>query len=319
MNFTPLTDYDLTIQHKFNVYLNYIVSLSDEINSNEYFLNVFESKELHDIKSQNKKINYHKVSNLLRIAWATEVQLSANRNNTDLTPYANHWSCVQAYYSVYLTVRSLLVAMNHSASEKNTHRATIDNMNKEISKRPELFPYPWKVLCVGNPNKSELITFINTNNNEIPDHTHNSLKRNIKFIDRYGQFLKTTRKRIYDSKRVEFLHREKLKRLPKGQEEKIIDKMSPSSLLDCLFRLRVRSNYEDSDIFMPEISSNNDAYAFNNALQNICNNTLLVFEIIICAYVKKDKYKDMVENFSRKHTEGSALIDRMEYIFDKLY
>lgn len=320
MKFNVLTEEDLANGIKFKVYLNYILSLASELKNSHYtnldhLKYVVSSKDFKNILSQKKHFDGAKVNKLLRNAWLTELQLNFAKTNPGLVPYANHWGCVQIYYSSYLAMRSLLIVMNHSSLDVSAHSSTISNVNKEILKRPLLFPFPWNILCVGNPNSSS-INFKNIPEDIDPVHNNNSFGRDVSFLDRYCQFLKTTRQRTFKEKKNEWLKKNKRKRFPNNQIETLLKSMSPTSFFDCLFRLRVRSNYMDSDIFASDAVSNNDALAFNNALQDICHHTLQILELIISAYYKISEYRKVANDFLRKQTDSVSLNMRLAAILE---
>jgi len=255
-----------------------------------------------------------KITRLLRNAWYTETQLNLTKDNPELIPYANLWACVQSYYAVYLCMRSFLIAMNHSSADKNTHTDTLESINKEIDKRPDLFPNFWRILCDGNPNDSRTTKFKNTENGIQINHSISSLNKNISFVDRYCQFLKTTRKRSFDEKRKKYLTKNGAKRLTKKDIENILKNMHPTTIFDCLFRLRIRSNYHDSEIFMPNIVSKNEALAFNESLRTICSHSLLIFEILISGYIKSNQYTKITNDFLRGLNFESPLKNRLNTI-----
>ena len=61
--------------------------------------------------------------------------------------------------------------------------------------------------------------------------------------------------------------------------------MRPTTLFDLLWRLRIRSNYEEGDAFLTGPLSTSDAADFHNALCTIVAATLLTVEIFLAHHV----------------------------------
>ena len=176
MLFTFPTKDEDHIHNTFTTYFNYIVNLGTELSSNSrYLIEVGNSKAFRNILSSRKQsVDTDKIYKFLRNAWCTELQLNFIKDRPKLTPYVNHWACVQVYYSIYLAMRSFLIAMDHSALNERLHAKIIGYINVEFDERSDLLPYPWRVICIGDPRSSKTIEFKNTPTNVLDFGRHSS-------------------------------------------------------------------------------------------------------------------------------------------------
>ena len=136
--------------HRFRTYFNYLCSIDAYIENKDNLIgDVVASQSFRGIQG-GKSFDTKKVEKLLRNAWITEMQMEMAGRQRDFSIYANHWAPVQAYYSVYLALRSLFIVMGRS-DLGGEHASNLKAVAEVISARPDLFPYPWKVLCIGDP------------------------------------------------------------------------------------------------------------------------------------------------------------------------
>ncbi len=305
--FKPYTEEELLSQLKFKVYLNYLESISTALDST-YFK---ETKHLRSVAESNtfksirpKQVDYNKIKTLLRNAWFTEIQLNFTSNHPEFVGYSNHWASVQLYYAVYLAIRALFVAMNQSFQGNHQHASNLREISREIEKRPELFPIPWCMTCSGDPNDDKNIMFNNLPKN-VKISLVSALSPKSNFWDSYALFLKTTRKKMLEDKRQEWLYKNKKKKLTLQGRRGILDKMPPTTIFDCLFRLRVRANYQDVELFLMTIEDQESASRFNYSLRNTLKHTLQVIELLIARYLGKDKYHELIHNFIKDENHGN--------------
>jgi len=318
LKFKSYTEEDLLNQNKFKVYLNYLKSISNLLDHSyftetRYLEEIIFSKTFKDIKSKNTDIG--KITKLLRNSWLTEIQLNFTKDHPEFMAYSNHWACVQLYYSVYLSLRALSVAMNKQEPGAHHHAATLREISQDIYNRPNLFPYPWRVICAGDPNKPNFIY--------LPQNVLISpispLVSNPKFWDSYSTFLKTTRKRQLESKRKDWLNKNKRKNLSKEARKEITTKMPPTTFFDCLYRLRTRANYQDAELFLMAIEIEEWAKTFNYSLRNIANHTLLIIELLIMRYMGKQNFVKIVSDFLKYEKHSNRAVAERWKLLNTLY
>lgn len=130
-----------------------------------------------------------------------------------------------------------------------------------------------------------------------------------KLWDCFCLFLKTTHDRLIEERCREWKSTHQTqkgtarKRLPTGQKLKIAQKVRAVSIFDCFYRLRIRSNYKDVDIFILGSSSPETEYYFD-ALCNITDKTLFLIENYIDRYLGRNKLKQLVYKYKEADTLG---------------
>ena len=263
--------------------------------------------------------NPSRVRELMRNAWCTEIQLSVAARQEDLLGYSNHWAPVQLYYAVYLALRALFLASNRDIP--NDHSATLKCIAEMIRTRPDLFPQPWKTLCVGDPKGSPV---------KYPNLPPGTIVQNISpltnpgfapFWDYYCLLLRTTRERQGAAAVQEWKRRNKKKNIPKAKRSETMENMPPTSFFYALYRLRIRSNYADAESFLISLYNVADNKDFHRSLRRIAWHTLKVIELLVARFITKSQYGAWVEEFSKldKSGLGAELVRRRWSTLQRLW
>jgi hypothetical protein len=257
-----------------------------------------------------ERIDLIKIKSLLRNAWFTETQLNHSREYPEFIPYANHWACVQVYYAVYSNMRALFTAVNPQIG--GAHALNLKEISQLIVNRRAMFPYPLSVTCSGDPESKDSIAYNNLPAN-VGISQISALKSNPKFWDSYCLFLKTTRRRQIEDKRKDPPY-SKQKRISKIVKSEIVNSIPPTTLFDCLFRLRVRANYDDIDSFIIAVDDKDSAYKFHSSLINIGYHTMQATELLILRYIGKNNFVALVSEFKRDVKYDAAVCARLELL-----
>lgn len=94
-------------QNRFKTYLNYLKALTFFSGNIEDELQKIASSKMFSSIQCNKSPDV-KTRLLLRNAWLTEIQFNLSYSYTEFIPYTIHWAAVQAYYAIYLQLRTYL-------------------------------------------------------------------------------------------------------------------------------------------------------------------------------------------------------------------
>lgn len=296
---------------KFRTYVNYLSNLrlyleSEYSDPQDIIARVVDDPTFKRIQG-GKCRDPNGVQVLLRNAWFTELQIRLVAAYEDMIPYSNHWAPVQLYYSSYLAARALFLAGGRDVGTQ--HTPTLRALSGEIRSRPGLFPYPWKLLCDGDPEKGSVRHY------PLPDEVEikqiSGLEKFPSFWDSFGMLLKTTRHRQLRRSIDDWKRRERRKRIDTPTRKKLATKLPPTSIFDALYRLRVRSNYSDADTFLLSLENNREAFEFHRALSTLGCYTMCVFELLIAAHVGKRNYDRWTKDFERfdvaGHSRGTLL------------
>jgi len=299
-----LTEEQLEELNRFKTYLNYLKAIS------LFFTKDPEASRLSDVVNSRAFSSLRggqcpdtpRVRQLMRNAWCTEIQLSVAARQVDFLGYSNHWAPVQLYYSVYLALRALFLASNQDVP--NDHSATLKCVAEMIRTRPDLFPQPWRTLCVGKPKGSTL---------KYPNLPPAIVVQNISpltnpgfapFWDYYCLLLRTTRDRQGIIAVDEWKKRNKKKNIPKAKRTETMDNMPPTSFFYALYRLRLRSNYADAESFLITLENEVDNKDFHRSLRSIGWYTLKIIELLVARHIGKSQFGIWVDEFSKLDRSG---------------
>lgn len=288
---------------RFQTYLNYIeniAALLDALYSNRELLcqSVAKTKTFTSIQG-GKCSEPHKVEKLLRNAWFTELQLSIASANHDFIVYSNHWAPVQVYYSAYLLLRAFLIASGQGV--RGGHSTTLKAIATQIEHRNELFPAPWGILCDGNPYNKDETNYIGVPKGVVPEKVSAlSKQHNVDFLDSYAMFLRTTRKRLIDRRCDDWKRDNHRGRMDSKVKSSYIASLQPTSIFDAMYRLRLRSNYEDADSFLLTLDMDKEALTLNQAMQKLTWYTSFLMELLITKYIGKKNMDLLIKHFVNK-------------------
>ena len=210
------------------------------------------------------------IKKLLFNAWNTELVLALPGTiSGEFTKCANHWSPVQAYYSIYLALQAYFRC--RGLTPPRDHSAALSTIAAHLCSQ-NLFPPFWNVCCEAEPTSKGArytnlpagvsIDPINPLTTPAPQD----------FWNWYGMLLRTTRKRQFAKKLKESGKQFRTKagktrkRFMAHHKAQVVRGLRPTTIFDFLYRLRVRSNYEDADAFILGTMSQADAEEFNSGL-----------------------------------------------------
>jgi hypothetical protein len=305
------TEEELQETHRFRTYLNYLLSLDKFIpeDSNLIIKKVIKSRSFNRIQG-GRDIDIGKIGKLLRNAWCTEIQLSISSKHSEFLDFSNHWAPVQVYYACFLLLRAFFYSSNQEI--KPLHSSTLHSISNEIKIRSNLFPYPWKVLCSGNPDCKKVNYENLPPGLRIAQISPLSNYNKVSFWDSFCMFLRTTRIRQLKQLFNEWKNKKNKKRISPKAKIHYIESLPPTSVFNCLYRLRLRSNYSDADSFLLSLHGTESAFLFNKSLKKLCWSTLLLLELLICKYISKQAFHRIVTDFRnnyRKICIDNNLID----------
>ncbi|MGG5903811.1 hypothetical protein [Sphingobacterium daejeonense] len=250
-----------------------------------------------------QKLDLEKIKKLLWNSWSTEYSLLMTSFIDDYELYKSslHWNFPQAYYSVYLS----LTAFHHTQQiDANQHEKTIKILNNSI--KDGHYPNSISFYSKGLYNKFEYLGIENYSNQE---DNFNALARIKKLHDsklKIINMLKATRKQNADHKREKVNKSEKRFHTKEGKFTKkfsathwnyIYVTIPETTLLNFLFRLRIKSKYHDVETF---INVEIDFRAFHSYLSNIVGYLNYIHEAYICKVIGCLEYEKILNNFPKR-------------------
>jgi hypothetical protein len=235
------------------------------------------------------KVLSPRVGQILRNSWATEVLLNAPRplGGDDLVSFANLWAPVQAYYAVF----NAITALSHVVTANPPHGHVRLLSWAATAGGSPLTPFvtPWTARVAGAP---DAWTYHDLGPGPINEKISNLVAPHVANAPSLlAMGLRTTRREQIDEHRdgwrkgLTTAAGKPRENLPRAVLLKRAAEMRPTTLFDLLWRLRIRSNYQEGDAFLTGPLSPSDAADFHNALCTIVAATLLTIEIYLAHQV----------------------------------
>lgn len=293
-------------QRKFSVYVHYLAAIAGVIqesfrSTREMARAISSTRQFQQLRV-NRSYDDVALEKFLRNAWFTEIQARIPRGMPDVIPYANHWLAVQVYYSLYLAMRALfVVALDRRVVE--SHEAALRTFAAEVGSRPGLFAVPWCMLAIGDPD----VTMPNVKNcpkNDLQAVNPLTRPRGSDQWNLVALFLRTTRQRRLTNAIDAWKQKNKRKAIRNSERDSLVAALRPTTLMDALYRLRIRSNYEDADLYLTGGASDEDAKSYFEASSRILKSGLLNFELLIAKHIGRTRYDQIVNDFVRRERAG---------------
>ena len=232
----------------------------------------------------------------MKIAWNTEYLLNQDTQDVELIRINNQWSPIQAYFGVYAGCEALSYVIDGNKADGHIaalKKATNFFINTGIA--------PWDKAYKGSRGKggSEQKPINFPSNLEVP---HNLQRSNTDALSMIAKCLKAE-------------HSNRIDDLWDGKRNKGIFKykFDPgyTSLLHFLYRLRLKSNYKEVDIFLTK-ALDSQIIGFNNSLKTFCSWTLSFIEVILMRKCKKDFIIKLAETYLQINPKALSLQNRIE-------
>jgi hypothetical protein len=249
-----------------------------------------------------KMRDVEQVKKSLRSAWGTELLLYFGHKflrTDEVIRLSNTWNVVQAYYAVYHSTQAVAVARGFARSETHpkTQRVFLDCWGK----LPDCF-MPWCLSYHSSGHKSTTIKIdSNVHTWVIVDRTNCSSLACKALRTTRADFLEDNCKKMRESKqkalRKAWTDKEKeriasgkkprsepkfpLPTLTPQEKNKIEEQTRAYTLLDYLYRLRIRTNYKDSGIFTDGPEHELESKSVMVSLIRIVSTSLFASELIL--------------------------------------
>lgn len=290
----------------FKTYKNYLQSIENLIIKTYPNLSLLKEKLDNNCDiSPLPELEFEKIKSLLLNCWHTELNLLLpDKAIRGLIRYSVHWAPVQAYYAIYLAIRALAESSKHKI--KNTHDPTLGFISNWIVSRGH-FPYPWACYSdgLGDLKSCKFYGFVDLfGEKEVREliALSSPSKKNYELF--VSKFLKTTREHnfILKKKRATKIKTKSgdiPKRFFKAQKEQIEKEMTKTTIFDCLYRLRIKSNYEEAETYILSKMSDDEAQEFYNSLKIITSHSLFVIEYLIIKYIGIEKFRQILSEFEK--------------------
>jgi hypothetical protein len=168
----------------------------------------------------------------------------------ELAPFANFWLPVQAYYAVHGLGLATLAAIGQLApKDHNSFRSAFS------SALVRYFPHPIGATCSGGPESDDFkYSTIGVTANDVRAQSNLAKPSFANAEHIVGKSLSTTRERLLDEK---FSHARQNTKMGKrrhnlraDEKRRLANELTPTSICDFLYRMRVRANYDDPEMYL---------------------------------------------------------------------
>ena len=189
-----------------------------------------------------------------------------------LAPTANLWLPVQAYYAIHGLGIAVMVALGQQIP--GNHRRFRSAFTYTIGR---CLPSPFNAVCAGGPDPKEF-SFIDLDTTATTVAAQSSLSGPAfsDELDLVGKSLSTTRRRLleddFDERRQKGKRPGRSRRnLGSSEKQRIANDLHPTSILDFLYRMRLKANYDDPDMYFAGFEDQEGALAHNKDLAYTVN------------------------------------------------
>ncbi|TAN42556.1 MAG: hypothetical protein EPN22_12370 [Nitrospirae bacterium] len=221
-------------------------------------------------------------------------------DNKHLASTANLWLPVQAYYALHGAGLAAMLSLGHN--EPKDHRAFRAALS-ELAAR--FLPPPLNIQCTGGPQSLDYrFTVLNATPQAIID--YNSLSNPIysgNLDCAIGKCLSTTRHRFLEemfdkARHCNISDKRKRRNIPQAEKQTISKKLHATTLIDFLYRMRVRSNYDDPDIYLYAHSQVDDAARHYADLLFLTQAAFSALSVILLKKLGKSTFEQIEGQFS---------------------
>ena len=248
-----------------------------------------------------KNIDTSYLKRFLFIGWNTEYLLSYNDKgaNTDILRINNQWKPIQAYYSVYSLAESAIYCLD---SKTENHSICLKKISEYLVNKNGLKSLePWTFAFTGYHGNKNVPRTINPINFPPRLTIPNALKRiKISPIESIACCLQAEHCNKIDEWKK-----------PKGGVYKYKYNPGLTTIFHFLYRLRIKSNYKDAELFMVE-APDEKIKTFSNNLTFLVASTNALLEILIIRKLGKKKFLELTETFLKKN-KGAQIGKRLDY------
>ena len=255
------------------------------------------------------------IGRLLRVAWQTELAARVSDVYDDdlLRRVAAQTLPVQSYYAVFNAARAMTTAAGTTCG---THQAVHRDFQNQRARQAYR---SWGVTLGGDPDS--LTDCVLDPQITVP-YSFNPMELSHDPEQYVCAALRMARRWKVALQRDDWLRKNKTKsgsqrrRLPVAERAKLVTSLRPTTLMDFLYELRRRSNYEGVDEYGSDAEDAN-VERFHRGLLHIADIGLLHYEVMLVQYVGLPAYKEEVLAWSRSAARiGSWATEAVERRLD---
>lgn len=285
----------------FKTYANYMIAwgvvLTDCYGSGaKNLLSTIESNPRYG-QLKTTSVDATEIRRHLRASWNNEAAMSSLLQSADgdAIRYANVWVPVQAYYAAFASCRATLTAFGTSST---SHLSVLRSMSA-LFKSQAWLGSPWTANCSGCPSEgTQSYTGVpssaklGVSNLTVPTDVDTAWGL-------VALSLKRARARMLEEAFEQWRREKKKSKMPKVEKVNIGANKHATTFFDYLYRMRIRSNYRDTDAFVQGAWLDFDAKSFYKSAVNLAWFALRINEILVRGRLGAPRFASIVNEFMK--------------------
>ncbi len=214
----------------------------------------------------------------------------------ELAQTANLWLPVQAYYAIHGIGISCITSLGYVPS--TSHKAFMASFSDLCR---QYLPAPFNSLCNNGPTKDAFIFHnLDTTPDKVSQQSNLSNPRYSDINAVIGKCLSSTRYKLLQDKfskvrKQNIRPGRKRRKLNIEEKQSICRNLHSTSVIDFLYRMRIRSNYEEPDIYLLDTDINEAATHYER-LCILVQLIIYLLEEILKRKIGKESFKRLTEN-----------------------
>jgi hypothetical protein len=275
------------------------------------------------------KPNVVGVKRSLANAWGTELLLTLSgeyATEDELVRLANNWGSVQTYYVAYHAFQAYLLANGESRPESHPQtqrmfaarwaRRTLSMppwtfaassggfLNGPPGRTVDLSVHQWTACDASNAWDIAGHALKSTRDRAVPDATRT--RRESKRKEAKREWDREEADRLTAGRRARTPPSFPLPRLSVDEREDVLNRLRPYTPMDYLYRLRIKSNYEDSTMFTDGPTDDDASQTVHRDLVRLASSILFLHELHVLRLIGRGAMTRLADEWIK----GSMPADR---------
>ena len=212
----------------------------------------------------------------------------------------NLWMPVKAYYAINAMGRAFLFTTRNNVP--TDHKAFLSQFSNSIVR---YLPFPFNSLCLGGPEHFQFPS-LSISAEDVTRFNQLRSPHNASSQESLGKTLITTRRRgltkLYNDARKQNIDKERgrtRRNILRPEKEKIAARLHGTSIADLIYRMRIRANYHDSEMYLAAFDSTEDAVASYESLTFLTKTLVISLSTILSRKIGKQAMEFLDNRFSQ--------------------
>lgn len=306
-NYIKSLEEENSLKFRADVTHNQFLALSTKLNQADLEQDMVNNRYLINLKGA-KNPPLHEIEKWLKNSWNTEKVLAENKTVIENTgqSFAMQWAFAQAYYT---TFGSLIAHFKSTGQTEYSHPAVLKKLGKLMAENK--LPLSMCFYSTGGKNN---IQYVNLTKPQGVRNLELDTERPETIDNQICQFLKSTRvhKLVEKAPQFNFLttKRKPKKSLSYLDWKRVSDSLGHTTIMDLLYRKRIKANYDDIDTFNYSDFRGIDVL---NSLCCITNRLNFVNECYVAKAIGIEQYTSILRNHL-KRVKNNIVAERLNTV-----